>query len=379
MTIRRVPSDFRVREVLHPSEPGPLALYEVTKESLTTPEAVAKFARALSVSLTDCSYAGLKDKHAVTTQFVCVRAAGRPLPKAVGEERWSAQRTGTRASPLSARDIARNEFEVIVRDLTMDSSDAIDARVSQIRVTGGTSLRVLNLFGDQRFGSARHGEGFAARHLVLGEFERALQLLIAIPHRKDTGTQRAFTRALAACWATGDWPRLARELPRCPNRRAIELLATRPSPTPADFRDAFAALPYMLQEIAVDAYQSHLWNRIVERGATGDIAAFAGVRVALPSPNASYSTPFADAASGVLQEGGIKLSQLKVPGLRRPAFSQADRAAVVDAAGFKASPPQPDTLAPQRGKKAPPRFQRTLTFSLRSGSYATTILRALGH
>ncbi len=375
MTIRKQPADFRVREVLVDAESGPFPLYELTKESLTTPEAIAKLARALAISAADCAYAGLKDKHALTTQSVTVRAEGQSLPEQVGEDRWSARRVGSRSQPLSARDIARNEFEIILRDLTRESSDAMDAAAAQLRV--GDSLRVLNFFGDQRFGSARHGEGFAARFLVRGEFEQALRLLIATPHRKDTGVQRAFTRTLANAW--GDWPTLARDLPRCPNRRAIELLASRATPGPSDFKDAFASLPYMLQEIAVDAYQSFLWNLILEKGAASDSSSLVGSKVALPSPSATYNAPFADAASEVFANDGTAPADLRIPGLRRPAFRHADRAAVVEASQFTMLPPQPDELAPPRGRKAPPRFQRTARFSLPSGSYATVVLRALGH
>lgn len=381
MTIRRVPGDFRVREVLRPDDGGgAFAVYELTKESLTTPEAVGKLAHALGVRPGDCAYAGLKDKHAITVQSVSVRLGGRPLQDRVGEERWSAVRTGTRAEPLAARDIDHNLFEIVVRDLTMDACQQMQSLAQSLRSAEG--LRTVNFFGEQRFGSARHGEGFAAAHLVRGEFEQALRLIIGTPHRKDSGVQRAFTRGLAAAW--GDWRRLAAELPKCPQRRSVELLAERAARgagglvTPADFRDAFAALPYMLQELCVDAWQSWLWNCIVEVGLAGESPSDPAERIALPSPSATYQGVWLAASKRVMAEAGVGLNDLRIPGLRRPAFATAERAVWVEATHFEIGPPEADDLAPPRGKKAPPRFKRTVKFSLPSGAYATVVLRAIG-
>ncbi|MFO0831603.1 MAG: tRNA pseudouridine(13) synthase TruD [Phycisphaerales bacterium] len=381
MTIRRVPSDFRVREVLRaePGQadaPGGLVVYELTKESLTTPEAISKFAAALGVRAADCSYAGLKDKHALTTQFVAVRAPGPSPVQRLGGDRWSACVTGLRSTHLSARDIERNEFQITVRDLTPEASARMDTLAAGLRK--GDGLHVVNYFGEQRFGSARHGEGFAARHLVRGEFEVALRLLIGTPHRKDAGAQRAFTRGLAAGW--GRWTDLAATLPRCPQRKAVELLAERAAKrplTPHDFRDAFAVLPYLLQEICVDAWQSHLWNRIVEDGAHTGLA-LAGSSVDLPCPHATYAEPWKPAAEAVLVSEAVSLADLRIPGLRRPAFSHAARAVLVRAGGFALSDPEPDELSPARGAKAPPRCKRCVCFTLPSGAYATVVLRAIG-
>lgn len=376
-----------MREALRPHAGGAAhAVYELTKESLTTPEAVGKLARALGVRPGDCAYAGLKDKHAITVQSVSVRIGPKPMPDRVGEERWSAVRAGTRAEPLAARDIDHNAFEIVVRDLTVDGCAHMQSCAEALRSAEG--LRLVNFFGEQRFGSARHGEGFAAAHLVRGEFEQALRLLIGTPHRKDSGVQRAFTRGLAAAW--GDWQRLAAELPRCPQRKGVELLAERAARgvrgaggvrgavESEDFRDAFAALPYMLQEMCVDAWQSWLWNCVVEVGLSADGSASLVQRVALPSPGAKYHGAWQAAADRVIADAGVSLIDLRIPGLRRPAFAEAERAVWVEACDFEISPPEPDELAPPRGKKAPPRFKRTVKFSLPSGSYATVLLRALG-
>jgi tRNA(Glu) U13 pseudouridine synthase TruD len=82
MTIRRLPSDFVVSERPSASFLRSLragrsaeavhAVYELRKESLGTPEAVGLLGKALGVGGGRVDYAGLKDKHARTTQLVSV-------------------------------------------------------------------------------------------------------------------------------------------------------------------------------------------------------------------------------------------------------------------------------------------------------------------
>lgn len=393
MTIRRLPGDFWVRERLREdvtraisTSPGPgqeVGVWVLTKESLSTPEATAKLARALGVPASGVTHAGLKDKHALTEQHVCVRATA--ADRAEGP-RWSAKRIGFANGALTAAAIECNEFEIVVRDLGRAACNEMRERARCLG-TGSEGAWFVNSYGDQRFGSARHGEGFAAAHLVKGEFVEAVRLLIATPARKDTGTRRVFTRVAAARW--GEWAALAKDLPRCPERAAVEVLAAGGSGV-----EAFAALPHFLQEMCVDAWQSHLWNeaawRLVagagpaEGAETADrrgthllaaarAAALAEVRMPLPGPEMAMREPWRGAMEAVLREAGVSVEELLVPGLRRPRFGSPDRPVLACARGFALEGPRDDSGVSGRGRLA-----MRVRFELPSGSYATEVLRALG-
>ena len=83
--IKRSPTDFKVEEHLRPDaftqpvedEPQRFLLCKLAKKSLSTPEAVARAARALSLKSGAIAYAGLKDKHAHTIQHITISP---PLP-----------------------------------------------------------------------------------------------------------------------------------------------------------------------------------------------------------------------------------------------------------------------------------------------------------
>lgn len=420
MAIKRSPADFAVEEILTEElsaritpAPAPFALYRLAKESLATPEAAASIARRLGVPAGALAYAGLKDKHARTVQHLTLKL-GEALGAGPAEEAgpgWRIERVGWLAEPLTAEAIAQNRFRIVLRGLDCEACETMDQAAQLLGPAGPASpagpggkpageergsnaLVFTNYFGDQRFGSARHGQGFLARHLVKGEFEAALRLAIATPARKDRFAQKEFKRAVSAGW--GDWAGLAKRLAhiRLPEARALVCLAQ----TRGDFRAAFTALPYFFQQLCVYAYQSHLWNAIARRlvaercAPRGPVleaddpfgvllfpagAAIPAELVSLQLPLLSRKTelrePWKEEALAVLAQEGLALEELRIPGVRRPFFGEAPRALFSQTSGFALSAPEPDETA-----RGAPRFKRTLAFALPRGAYATVLLRALG-
>lgn len=400
MTIKRVPEDFCVEELLGDalageigSEPGAYALCRLEKRGLTTPGAIGMLARELGVRAGMVTYAGLKDKHACTVQYVSVpQGLGGTgvVPQALAGKGWRIERVGWLARALATSDARGNRFRITVRDLSpqADAQMAEAAELLSERRDDERTLRFVNYFGDQRFGSARHGQGFVGRELVLGNFEEALRLSIAVEARKDSRRQKEFKRAVAAGW--GRWTELVRKLPRSPQRRAVEVLAAK-----KDFRAAFQALPYFFQQLAVQAYQSWLWNEIartlIEHACTArGLRIYEGRfgRMAFPAaksvpeelarlnlPVLGYKSeliePWKSAAENVLTHEGLTTQQLRVRGVRRPFFGEAPRALFVEANKFELSAPEPESAAGGR-------VTRKLSFDLPRGTYATVLLRALG-
>lgn len=397
MTIRRTPRDFVVNEVLTEAwtprverpEGDAHAVYVLEKTSLTTLDAAGAFGRSLGVRASKVSYAGLKDKHAVTRQHVSVAwEKTAPPPPATQAKGWTASFAGWLAEALVAEAIYVNEFQLVIRDLSRKDVAEMQRRFALLREGDGGSLVFINYFGEQRFASVRSKADFAGQHLVRGEFEEALRLLIGVPHRKDSGARRALTRACAAHW--GSWGAIVKQLPPGAWRGPLEQLAAG-----KDFKSAFEALPYVEQQFAIEAFQSQLWNEcasavlgaippahtLVTPTDFGDLI-FPSAAACTPRwrdmefPTLAASTrprePWGKAAAKVLAARGLTFESLTIPRLRRPAFGEAMRPLVAVARDVSFDGPDPDELS------RPGRLKVSARFSLPRGAYATVLLRALG-
>lgn len=74
MKLKQIPADFIVEEISDfPLDNGPYAVYHLTKQSLGTPEAVDEIRKQWRLPLHAVSYGGLKDRHAITRQYLTIR------------------------------------------------------------------------------------------------------------------------------------------------------------------------------------------------------------------------------------------------------------------------------------------------------------------
>ena len=404
MTIKKFPEDFQVDEVLDPAflsaQCSPAVkishrhpLYRLEKEGLATPEAVGMIANKWDLQRTAISHAGLKDKHAKCSQYISIKIDEKPskLPERDSGPGWSVERAGYLREPITSQAILSNKFTLTLRNLAPEDCNDLDEAAHILTIPGETpALRVVNYFGDQRFGSARHGHGFLAKQLIKGEFEEALKLAIAVTARKDRQNVKMFKRTLSAAW--GNWKQALPRLPHCPERKAIEHLEQRPH----DFRGAFCTLPYFFQQLCVYAYQSHLWNATARKliaakcGDAGPVLAahddygemlFPAAESTPPEladleiPVLGYKTELTgvwkEAAEAVLKDEAIETANLKIPGVRRPFFGEVQRTLFMKASNF-------NMQKPVREGAASDRLKRAISFELPRGCYATVVLRALG-
>lgn len=359
---------------------GPFALYRLDKSGWTTPDAVAAVRRRWRVDLHCVSYGGLKDRHAITSQFLTIEQGPRR-----GLQHHSVRLTylGQVDAPFRSGDIKANRFRIIVRDLGESHAKIALHTAGDVSEAG-----VPNYFDDQRFGSAAGGE-FIGRLMVLGRYEDAVRLALTGAYEFDSAAQKREKAVLRRLW--GRWTECRAALDRGHARSLVEYLTGHPD----DFRGAAERLRPELQGLYLSAYQSFVWNRMLAAGLVATVPADALGAIALkvgrfpvpvgkpalsslhdstlplPSarlhaePNAVWR-PWLDAA---LADQGFALAQMKLPRLRRPFFSKGERPAFVRPGGF-AVRAGPDDRHPGRSRL-------DLNFDLPRGSYATLVVKRL--
>lgn len=384
MKLKCLPTDFQVTEQisLTPGK-GPFALYRLTKESIGTLEAIAALARHWKLPRHAIHFAGLKDKHAQTTQFITIHHGPR---RGLKQTKISLEYIDQTERPIHASDILANAFTIVLRDLEAAETEQIAQAISHIQTDG-----IPNYFDDQRFGSLGQSGEFIARAWCQGNDERALWLAMAEPNARDRSQHRDEKQFLRDHW--NDWEACRQSLPHSTWQNVFAFLQEHPS----DFRRAMAQTPHDLRSLWLAAYQSHLWNLLLSEQLTEvcgtdrllrqsiarqNLAFFTHLephdftrlsQLALPLPSARLhldDSPLKRLYDRVLGATGITLRELRVKYPRDTFFSKGDRAAIVIPGHLQA---QTDNDQQYQGQK-----QITLRFSLPRGAYATILLKRLG-
>ncbi len=198
--IRARPEDFQVDELLgfRPDGEGEHVLLHLEKRNTNTTWLADRLARLAGVPARDMSYAGLKDRHAVTRQWFSVRLAGRPEPEwgEIESEEIRLLEHGRHRRKLKRGALRANRFRIRIRNIEGDREE-LESRLQQIGEQG-----VPNYFGEQRFG---HDEGnlrmalrmFSGERMKLSRNKRGLYLSAARSY--------LFNQLLAERIRAGNW------------------------------------------------------------------------------------------------------------------------------------------------------------------------------
>jgi tRNA pseudouridine13 synthase len=160
-TVRATPEDFRVDEVpaYLPAGAGPHLYLRVEKRGRTTRDVVRVLCRALGVPERDAGFAGMKDREAVTTQWLSFPVARDPDPAALAGPGLRILEASRHGNKLRTGHVRANVFSIAVR-----GGDAARARAGAAALA---ARGLPNFFGPQRFGTeGKNAE--VGRALLLG-------------------------------------------------------------------------------------------------------------------------------------------------------------------------------------------------------------------
>ncbi|MDT8409850.1 MAG: tRNA pseudouridine(13) synthase TruD [Wenzhouxiangellaceae bacterium] len=165
--IRTRPEDFRVVEDTGytPSGEGEHLWLEIEKRGANTVDVARRLADLAGVSVRDVGFAGLKDRNAVTVQPFSIQLPGRADPdwQSWQDDQLRILSVARHSRKIQRGRLAGNRFELVVREIEGDQ-DGLEQRLQDVARHG-----VPNGFGEQRFG----GNNIArAYRLFRGELRR---------------------------------------------------------------------------------------------------------------------------------------------------------------------------------------------------------------
>ncbi len=331
--------------------------------------AVRIISRILRVSNKRIGFAGMKDKRAISVQKISIWKPDLIVLKNfrsryidMRDPEWSGKR-------IELGDLSGNAFEIIIRNIQMEKKElkkTITDCFKQMK------KGIPNFFGSQRFGGIRQVTHLVGKEFLKGNVESGVMLyLTSVAPQEEEEVKNARINLAK----TRDFSQATREFP--PKYRFERSIIHHLCKYPKDFAGAFRNLPKNLVYMFVHAYQSHLFNKIIEERIAqgfgvekieGDV-----LEDGVPTiPLFGFESEFSKGLAGeiekkVLKEEEISLQDFKVKAMPEMSSKGSRKKMVLVPKKLKLAKIEEDEFNEGR-------LKAVVSFELVKGNYATTVL-----
>jgi len=217
--IKIIPEDFFVKEILDLSqfsEGKRYGYFILKKKNLNTMDAVERIAEYFKLPLKDIGFAGIKDKNAVTEQYISIKGIKKDI--ALKDIQLKYVKCGN--EPISLGMNKSNLFEITIRNLGKDEIKIID------EYRNCKKLGFINYFGEQRFSRNNIEIG---RYIIKKNFRKAVELILKTASKKTK-----------------------------------KLIEEKMQKSPNDYLNALKTINRKLLSLYIHSFQSYLWNKLAE-------------------------------------------------------------------------------------------------------------------
>lgn len=361
-------------ETLSPQPDREFSQLHMDLEKFNTDEfnAVRILTRFIGTSKKRIGFAGVKDKRAITSQRISffnpnlerLQKMNLKYIKLSNPE-WSKER-------IEIGDLKGNEFEITIRNISIEEKElkkTIEACFKQME------KGIANYFGEQRFGGIREVTHLVGKQFIKKQFKEAVMLYLTFTNEKEEETLRNARNALKE---TNNFQDALNSFPI--KYRYERIILQHLCKYPNDFIGAFRGLPKSLQYMFVHAYQSFLFNKIIEeRIKQGHgLKEIKGDELIDGIPTAAlfgFESTFAEGKAGeiekkILKEEQTELSEFFVKEFPELSSKGARKKIALIPENLKLLKIEADEFNENK-------LKAIISFNLDKGNYATTVLREL--
>lgn len=224
MRIKSKPEDFLVEEIntsLRFNEIGKYTYYQLKKINIDMYAALQQIADCFKINPKYINFAGLKDKTAVTTQYLSISKGPK---KNLKRENIELTYLGNGNERLNLGMLDGNKFTITIRNITVEEKKNFEDKIKNKQKT----IQFINYYDDQRFGIHKNNH-LIGKLLLKKQFKEAVEMLKT---REDY---------------------------------QISLLKRYLKNQPTDLIGALRELPKKHLLLFIHAYQSYLWNETVKK------------------------------------------------------------------------------------------------------------------
>ena len=246
MRFKQLQQDFKVEEIPSIStnaDKRTHSVYLMEKNGLGTFEAIRLISDKLKIPFNEIGYAGLKDKQAITKQYISIPT--NYTIKIQNSDNLKLFFVGYQNKKIKIGDLEGNKFSIIIRDIKEEELKEIHQRTKLISQYG-----FPNYFDSQRFVSVI-GNEFIAKYIVEKKYELAVKLYLTKFREFEAKMIKSEKEKILKNWRNLDKITVKnRDLRNVVN----EFLKTK------NWLSAYKKIQPNLKEMFINAYQSYIWN-----------------------------------------------------------------------------------------------------------------------
>ncbi len=316
--LKQIPEDFFVREIpgYELSEEGDYSIFLLEKKNYTTERAIQAICNNLNIRRTKIAYAGNKDKHAVTEQYISIERLKHKLDDYELKD-LKLTFMGFSKEPLSLGHLKGNYFEIVIRNLEKNTS------IKHLDL-------IPNCFDQQRFSNNNVNIG---RCILKKDFKKAVSEILL---------------------NNGDYEQKTKEhLKKNMN----------------DYVGALRKIPKKILLLFIHAYQSFIFNKTITKYLELNI--MDNEKIPIVGFGTDYTNDkIEQIVQEILEEENISERDFIIPSLPDLSCEGNDRDLFIELKDLKVGTMVEDDL--NKGM-----FKVNVSFNLPKGSYATYVIKEL--
>ena len=271
MKLKQLEEDFIVEETIDSlnisEKKSNYLVFTLEKKGIETFTLLKLISRKYRINTKDFGIAGLKDKHALTRQYLTIPVkyyghTEKFRPK-LEEKNYSLKFLGFTDKKLSIGDHEYNKFTITVRDIKRRELEEIRKKCDEVEESG-----VPNYFDSQRFGSVGFDKKtnrflFIEKFVMKRDYETAVKIFLTSSQKTESREMKKSKIFIKDNWKNISGKKISpKEIKseihdEMSKKIILEYYST-------DWLDAFLSIPSHLRELYVSAYQSHLWNECIK-------------------------------------------------------------------------------------------------------------------
>jgi len=226
----------------------------LVKCGLSTIEAAEELAKNLKTNSANIKYAGVKDKHAITSQLISIKNCDIDNLNRISASYYFIKNVFSGNKELFLGNLRGNQFTILIRTDSGFNEKGFSKRLRNLEKNGFT-----NFYYIQRFGVPRLIAPYCGLSILKGDYEGAVKNAICKTGERELFYFQNFRMEVEKSW--GNWEEIESILDFFPLTFQNELRMVRYLvQNPTDFAGALNQIPRQVS-IWIDSFGSLLFNK----------------------------------------------------------------------------------------------------------------------